>query len=200
MRRARNGSWWPRSHPSSARSSPTACRRGWPATAVSLSATTSPPIPAAQPDQLCGLCALAFLARTTIHRQRYYSCTGKLPALFSHREHKCRSRLSPAERLDELVWADLCDLLTHPEQVSQALARAHGGQWLPQELRQQRLRRGQTSLGQQIERLTEAYLAGVVLLDEYRRRRNDLDRPTDTARLAQASFEQRKSLVEWSNR
>ena len=126
----------------------------------------------------CGLCGLACLARTTAHSYRYYSCTGKLPALFSHREQKCPSRLSPAERLDELVWADLCELLTHPEQVSQALARAHGGQWLPQELqaRQEGLRRGQVSLGQQLERLTEAYLAGVVLLDEYRRRRSDLER------------------------
>src|SRR4051812_23476929 len=33
----------------------------------------------------CGLCGLACLARTA-GRQRYYSCTGKLPALFSHRE------------------------------------------------------------------------------------------------------------------
>ena len=74
--------------------------------------------------------------------------------------------------------AHLCDLLAHPEQVSQALARAHGGQWLPQELqaRQQGLRRGQVSLGQQLERLTDAYLAGVVSLDEYRRRRGDLER------------------------
>ncbi|MDO9712845.1 recombinase family protein [Paracraurococcus lichenis] len=118
----------------------------------------------------CGVCGLACLARTNLHRYRYYSCTGKLPALFSHREQKCPSRLSPAERLDELVWADLCDLLSHPEQASRALARAHGGQWLPQELqaRQQGLRRGQESLGQQLERLTEAYLGGVVLLDEYR--------------------------------
>ena len=179
----------------------------------------------------CGVCGLACLARTTIHRQRYYSCTGKLPALFSHREQKCPSRLSPAERLDELVWADLCALLTHPEQVTQALARAHGGHWLPQELqaRQQGLRRGQASLGQQIERLTEAYLAGVVALDEYRRRRSELerrqqqldeqagqleaqaDRQHELAGLAcsigqfcrrveeglsQASFDQRRSLVE----
>ena len=178
----------------------------------------------------CGLCGLACLARTA-GRQRYYSCTGKLPALFSHRERKCPSRLSPAERLDELVWADLCDLLAHPEQVSQALARAHGGQWLPQELqaRQQGLRRGQVSLGQQLERLTDAYLAGVVPLDEYRRRRGDLerrqrqleeqerhlvaqaDRQKELAGLSnfigefcrrvrqgldQASFEQRRSLVE----
>ena len=179
----------------------------------------------------CGLCGLACLARATTHRQRYYSCTGKLPALFSHREQKCPSRLSPAQRLDELVWADLCALLTHPEQVGEALARAHGGHWLPQEAqaRQQGLRRGQASLGQQVERLTDAYLAGVVLLDEYRRRRSELERRQqqleEQARqldaqsdrqqelaglscsierfcrrvqqgLSQASFEQRRSLVE----
>ena len=126
----------------------------------------------------CGLCGLACLARATVRQHRYYSCTGKLPALFSHREQKCPSRLSPAGRLDELVWADLCDLLGHPERVAQALTRAHGGHWLPQELqaRQQGLRRGQASLGQQLERLTEAYLAGVVQLDEYGRRRGDLER------------------------
>ncbi|MFL5288118.1 MAG: recombinase family protein, partial [Rhodopila sp.] len=126
----------------------------------------------------CGKCGLACLARTTVHGYRYYSCTAKLPALFSHREQKCPSRLAPSERLDALVWADLCELLVHPEQISQALERAHGGHWLPQEwqARRQGLRRGQASLAEQLERLTEAYLAGVVLLDEYRRRRSDLER------------------------
>jgi site-specific DNA recombinase len=179
----------------------------------------------------CGVCGLACLARANMQRYRYYSCTGKLPALFSHREQKCPSRLSPAGRLDELVWADLSDLLSHPDQASHALARAHGGHWLPQELqaRQQGLRRGQASLGRQLERLTEAYLGGVVLLDEYRRRRSDLeerqrqlerqagqleakaDRQKELAGLsgaiedfcrrvrqglAQATFEQRRLLVE----
>ncbi len=51
----------------------------------------------------CGLCGLACLARSTIDQHRYYSCTSKLPALFSHREQKCPSRLSPAGRLDALV-------------------------------------------------------------------------------------------------
>src|SRR4051794_4377528 len=148
----------------------------------------------------CGLCGLACLARTA-NRQRYYSCTGKLPALFSHREQKCPSRLSPAARLDELVWTDLCELLTHPEQVAQALARAHGGNWLPQELqaRQQGLRRGQAGLGQQLERLTDAYLAGVVALDEYRRRRGDLERRQqqleEQARQLEAQADRQKELA-----
>ena len=47
----------------------------------------------------------------------------------------------------------------------------------PQELQARRegLRRGKASLTQQLDRLTEAYLAGVVLLEEYRRRRSDLE-------------------------
>jgi site-specific DNA recombinase len=148
----------------------------------------------------CGRCGLACLARTTIHGHRYYSCTGKLPAVFSHRDQKCPSRLSPAERLDELVWADLSKLLTHPEQVTQALQQAHGGNWLPQELqaRTEGLRRGQTSLTQQLERLTEAYLASVVSLEEYRRRRKDLERRRQTLdeqqRHLEAQVDRRKEL------
>ena len=149
----------------------------------------------------CGRCGLACLARTTIHGHRYYSCTGKLPAVFSHRDQKCASRLSPAGRLDELVWADLCELLTHPEQVTQALERAHGGNWLPQELqaRQEALRRAQLSSTQQGDRLTEAYLAGVVSLEEYRRRRGDLERRRQTLQEQQqrleAQADRRKELV-----
>ncbi len=149
----------------------------------------------------CGRCGLACLARTTIHRLRYYSCTGKLPAVFSHRDGKCASRLSPAQRLEELVWADLCELLTHPEQVTQVLERVHGGNWLPQELqaRQEGLRRAQASLTQQLDRLTEAYLAGVVLLDEYRRRRGDLERRRQTMQEEQqrleAQADRRKELT-----
>ncbi len=148
----------------------------------------------------CGLCGLACLARTA-GQQRYYSCTGKLPALFSHREQKCPSRLSPAGRLDELMWTDLRKLLTHPEQVTRALARAHGGSWLPQELqaRQQGLRRGQAGLGQQLERLTDAYLVGVVALDEYRRRRGDLERRQqqleEQARQLEAQADRQKELA-----
>jgi site-specific DNA recombinase len=149
----------------------------------------------------CGVCGLACLARTTIHGHRYYSCTGKLPAVFSHRDQKCASRLSPAERLEALVWTDLCELLVHPQQVTQALESAHGGNWLPQELqaRQEGLRRAEVSLTQQLDRLTEAYLAGVVLLDEYRRRKGDLERRRQTLyeqrQLLEAQTDRRRELA-----
>ena len=88
----------------------------------------------------------------------------------------------PAAVLDDLVWADLVDLLLHPDRVAKALHRAAGGCGLPQELRarQENLRRGRLSLAQQIERLTEAYLSGVVKLDEYERRRKEFERRDGT--------------------
>ena len=48
-----------------------------------------------------------------------------------------------------------------------AVARAHGGAWLPQELlaRREALRRGRAHLQQHIERLTDAYLRAVIPLD-----------------------------------
>src|SRR4051794_39787677 len=108
---------------------------------------------------------------------RYYCCRGKLSALRSHGQTKCLSRYIPAEQVDALVWEDLCRLLNEPEAIRFALERAHGGHWLPQDLqaRRQALRRGQASVQHQMERLTEASLASIVSLEEYRRRRLDLE-------------------------
>ncbi|WP_232481076.1 zinc ribbon domain-containing protein, partial [Roseomonas sp. KE2513] len=122
-------------------------------------------------------CGLSCLGRSLSARHRYYCCRGKLSPLNSYCETPCPSRFIPAEQVEALVWEDLRQLLTHPEAIRHALERAHGGHWLPQELRARRetLRRGQASVAQQIERLTEVYLAGVVGLEEYRRRRGDLE-------------------------
>lgn len=64
----------------------------------------------------------------------------------------------PARALDDLVWRDLCEVLSAPEMIAHAMAQARGGQWLPQELQARRanLRRGLAALGQQVERLTDA--------------------------------------------
>ena len=83
----------------------------------------------------------------------------------------------PVEQLDALVWQDLCEVLTHSDMIAAALYRAQGGQWLPQELqaRRENLRKARVSLEQQAERLTDAYLANVLQLDEYKRRRLELE-------------------------
>jgi len=61
--------------------------------------------------------------------------------------------------------------------IAQALQRAQGGQWLPQELhaRRENLRKARVSIEHQLERLTDAYLAQVLDLTEYKRRRQELE-------------------------
>jgi site-specific DNA recombinase len=124
----------------------------------------------------CGCCGLACRGMT---RGRYacYICNGKRQSTYSRHVTRCSSRRAPVGQLDELVWQDLCALLSEPEPLAMAVARAHGGAWLPQELlaRREALRRGRAHLQQQIERLTDAYLRAVIPLDEYERRRRELE-------------------------
>ena len=126
----------------------------------------------------CGCCGLACTARAANGRSFYYLCNGKGQGTYSHRATRCAARYIPAKQLDELVWQDLCALLHEPAPLAAAVARAHGGAWPPQELlaRRETLRRGQAHLRQQIERLTDAYLRAIIPLDEYERRRSDLER------------------------
>lgn len=126
----------------------------------------------------CGICKLCCVARTqsakkTQRRYRYYVCSGKSKQARRYLQEKCPSRYIPAELLEEMVWKDLCEVLTDPRSITYALERAHGGQWLPQELkaRQENLRQGRAGLSRQLERLTEAYLGEVIPLAEYQRRR-----------------------------
>jgi len=128
----------------------------------------------------CGSCHLSCTGRsrkTKDAEYAYYTCRGKGHPVVSCRDEKCRSRFIPAGQLDELVWKDLCDLLTHPQTIAEALHRAQGGLWLPQELqaRRENLRKARVSLSQQTERLTDAYLAAVLPLEEYQRRRLELE-------------------------
>ena len=125
----------------------------------------------------CGHCRLSCNARTLNHQHAYYICVGKAKPVQSHRASPCPSRYIPAHQLDTLVWQDLCTILQHPASIMQALERAQNGQWLPQELQARRdnLRKARGALAQQRERLTDAYLRGVIPLVEYERRRRDLD-------------------------
>jgi site-specific DNA recombinase len=118
----------------------------------------------------CGRCHLACSGQTR-RRYSYYVCAGKWHVTHSYQAPRCPSRLIPMRSLDAVVWDDLCTVLTHPEVIREALERTQGGAWAPQEAqaRRENLRKGITHLERQIERLTEAYLATVVPLEEYGR-------------------------------
>jgi site-specific DNA recombinase len=126
----------------------------------------------------CGACRLSCTARTTQNGYNYYICVGRTDALRRAQGQRCTARYAPAEQLDELVWADLSTLLTDPAQVAAALARARGGQWLPQELqaRQRTIGQAVAQLERQQQRLLDAYLAEVVTLAEFERKRQELER------------------------
>jgi site-specific DNA recombinase len=124
----------------------------------------------------CGLCRLSCTGQTR-RTYSYYTCVGKAHPSRSSRDEICRSRLIPMHQLDELVWTDLCQVVVHPEVLTQALERAQGGEWLPQDLqaRRENLRKARGALTNQIERLTDAYLDQIMSLEEYRRRRQQLE-------------------------
>src|SRR5215471_14505138 len=126
----------------------------------------------------CGACRLSCTGRQTAKGYRYYLCRGRTDALRAAQGQRCTARYIPAGQLDELVWADLCALLTDPAQVARALDRARGGAWLPQELqaRQAAIRQALGQLDHQRQRLLDAYLAGVIGIDELQRKRQELDR------------------------
>jgi site-specific DNA recombinase len=142
----------------------------------------------------CGCCGLSCAGQTR-KRYSYYACVGKSHPSRSGREQKCGNRLIPMRQLDEVVWADLCDLLMHPEAIQQAVQRAQNGEWFPQEVQARRdsLRKASSSLSRQIDRLTEAYLEQIVSLEEYRRRRRELE---ERKVAMQAQFSQLEARID----
>jgi site-specific DNA recombinase len=89
---------------------------------------------------------------------------------------RCTARFTPARALDALVWQDLCRLLREPARITHALARAHGGAWLPQALQARRktLRDALTQLERQHARLLEVYRADIMGRDEFERTRQEV--------------------------
>jgi site-specific DNA recombinase len=106
----------------------------------------------------CGVCGYACKGRPEAPRHAYSICAGKTPGRPDHPEGRCPARSIPAHPLDELVWRDLRQVLTHPASIAQALERAQAGAWLPQELQARRtqLQSGMEQLARQIERVGDA--------------------------------------------
>lgn len=148
----------------------------------------------------CGHCQLSARGRTLNGSYQYYVCHGRVNPLHTFHAGTCTARYAPADQLDELVWHDLVRVLMTADLIAQALERAHGGYWLPQEL-QARLHKLETAVKQvdlQQARLLDAYLAGVVELAEFERKREELTQKRDSlqqqAAQLQATSEQRVEL------
>ena len=139
----------------------------------------------------CGRCKLSTIGRTIHSKYHYYICRGHTDALRAAQGQRCTARYTPADQLDELVWQDLCRVLTHPEIIAYALERAHGGHWVPQELRAciDTLGKAEKQLERQQGRLLEAYLAEVVTLVEFDRKRRELAQKQEALSVQRAQLE-----------
>jgi site-specific DNA recombinase len=146
----------------------------------------------------CGACGQGSNARTSWDGRSYYVCRGHSEIVA---EKRCRARHAPGTRLDELVWEDLCEVLTHPEHAKHALRRAHGGEWLPQELkaRLENVSKALAHTERQRERLLDAYVGGVLELAEFKRKREELEGRTEVLlthkRQLEASARERTELA-----
>jgi site-specific DNA recombinase len=107
----------------------------------------------------------------------YYRCSGQDTQVMRGRPNGCHARNIRVERLDGVVWEDLCALLRDPAILEEALRRTQEG-WLTSDgmvSRQHDLQQRQRHLERQIARLIDAYTAGVITLDELQTRRTAID-------------------------
>jgi site-specific DNA recombinase len=124
----------------------------------------------------CGQCQLACTGRATHPGYQYYLCRGRTEPLRIAQGERCTARYIPARALDALVWQDLCQVLTEPALITQALDRARSGQWLPQTLhaRRQTLQTAFAQLERQQTRLLDVYVAGIIEQPEFTRKHQEL--------------------------
>ncbi len=146
----------------------------------------------------CAQCQLACTGRLVHPGYPYYVCRGRTDALRAAQGERCIARYAPAESLDQLVWQDLCALLTDPTLITHELERAQAGEWLPQALqaRRQTTQDALAQLERQQARLLAVYLAEVIGQDEFERKRQELTKTQNglTQQLRQLEAQAQKEL------
>jgi site-specific DNA recombinase len=123
----------------------------------------------------CGQCQLSCMGRTLPTGYHYYICRGRTDALRAAQGQRCPARYAPAQALEELVWQDLCRILTQPALILHELERAQRGEWLPQavQARRKTLREALAQLERQHARLLEVSLAEIIEREEFERKRQE---------------------------
>ena len=120
----------------------------------------------------CGHCRYGCSGRNADPAYRYYLCRGRTLRPETTGQPTCQARYIPAAALDAVVWQDLCQIITDPTHITQALARAKSGAWLPQALQSRRTTLMHTSaqVERQKTRLLDVFLADVISRDEFERK------------------------------
>jgi len=152
----------------------------------------------------CGVCGRKMWGRcedpSTPDEQRYYSCNAA-DSLAIRRDYRCPSRWVRADEVEQAVWDDLARWLQEPEQLAAHLEAqrdkirtvldVHAAE-------QRRLARELRSVTIAIDRLIDAYQAGIISLDELRGRRERLDESKQQcqARIERAEREHDQALAE----
>ncbi len=118
-------------------------------------------------------------------RYAYYRCLSRAGGPTDEHQARCQEQSVPTGALDAVVWADLCQVLSDPAVLDEAVRRAQAG-WLNADARTARqhdLRQRRATLERQRQRLIDAYAAEAVTLEELQTRVRALEgRLTDLTR------------------
>jgi site-specific DNA recombinase len=126
----------------------------------------------------CGLCLICTRLQSVCKQYEYlyYECKGHQP-LGSGRTTKCHSKLVRADRLDEIVWQSLCQLLREPQmipQLHQTWAQAKQQNLSTLDAQQTQLLQRRQRIERQDQRLLDAYQSEIINLNELQARRQKL--------------------------
>ena len=136
----------------------------------------------------CGRCGRAESVGNN-GRYAYYRCAPRAGDPANGHATRCQGQSLPTATLDAAVWADLCQVLTDPAILAEAVRRAQAG-WLSDgahAARRQDLHRRRATLDRQRQRLVDAYTAEAITLEELQARARLLD-----ARLADLGREEQQ--------
>jgi site-specific DNA recombinase len=119
----------------------------------------------------CGYALYRTSTRTTRRQIRYYRCLGS--DRYRHlRGPACSCRPIRLDYLDELVWQEVLRLLRAPELIQAELERRRTESLnsSPVQQRQDQVKRELARLGQQMDKLLDAYQEGLMTLADLRKR------------------------------
>ncbi len=152
----------------------------------------------------CGYALYRTSTRTTRRQIQYYRCLGS--DRYRHlRGPACSCRPIRQEYLDDLVWQELLRLLRTPELIEAELERRRTASLnsSPVQQRQEQVQRELARLGQQMDKLLDAYQEGLMTLSELRKRSPEIRKKIGALEQEQQNLKLRvvedKRWIELSN-